>query len=67
MKQNKFSCSICKQTYTTKSGLSQHHKINHDELNAIKCNICLKSFANKSKLIIHKRVHTGKKPLSSNY
>ena len=62
IKEKKFSCGVCKKTFSGRSGLYLHNKTKHNESNPNKCKICLKVFPCKSQLDKPIRVHTGEKP-----
>lgn len=55
-----YMCSVCGNTYSTKSYLKEHEVL-HTGLKPYACRFCNKSFAQTSALKIHEKIHTGEK------
>lgn len=59
---HKYVCEICKQTYTSRSGIYTHNKVHHGAADKLcKCQICGKPYGSISRLRIHEQCHTSRK------
>ncbi|XP_061880329.1 zinc finger protein 569-like [Entelurus aequoreus] len=55
------SCSICAESFTKKSHLTQHMRTHTGE-KTFNCSVCGNSFSQNSSLTLHMRTHTREKP-----
>nr|XP_061837099.1 zinc finger protein 845-like [Nerophis lumbriciformis] len=55
------SCSVCAESFTKKSSLTQH-MTTHTGEKPFNCSVCGNSFSQNIKLTRHMRTHTGEKP-----
>jgi uncharacterized Zn-finger protein len=58
LKVKKFSCSICKNLFSSKQSLKEHY-YKHQGAMPFRCITCDKSFRQASLLSLHKRVHNS--------
>ena len=58
---NRFTCSRCPCTYSSKGGLTEHVRHIHDNASRYRCETCGKGFSIRSHYYDHIAAHTGVK------
>jgi KRAB domain-containing zinc finger protein len=62
-RERRFSCSVCRKRFVSRSDLDRHTRVQTGE-RPFSCELCKKSFSLRSNLIVHHRIHTGEHPFS---
>ena len=62
-----FKCKLCNESYPTRSDLTKHQKLKHNESRPFACLNCKARFSKCIALKVHQKIHSGKKPYNCPY